>query len=1121
MYLASIIRTLSASPVLAELQAKLHSPVQDSNTEPSHALYLGGIPRLAKGLLSTTLAQMMTSPPSSQTPQLLVVTASTEEATRWALQLEAMGWDMVYFYPTTSEILVKESVPSETVWGQMQVLTDLALEAAGKTMAIVTTEQAMQSHLPPPAVFAQDCLTLSLEMNLEPEALGARLTELGYERVSLVETEGQWSKRGDILDVFPVTSELPYRLEWFGDALTKMREFDPATQRSLDKIDTAIVTPTAFFREFTDQNASPLFPPSPHLGEGTGVRAKASLLDYLPSSTLVAIDEPTHLSQIPSLPNPQIYLQELQIAPSSQSRIRDDLHTMNLATRPVPIVPHQFAKVASFLREELQLSQNVFLISAQPSRSVSLLQEHDCPAQFVPNPHDYRAIEKLTGQKTPVALKYSGTAELEGLILPQFRLVIVTDREFYGQHVLATPTYLRKRRQAVSKQIDLNKVSPGDYIVHRHHGIGQFIKLENLDNREYLTIKYADGLLRVPADRMGTLSKFRSTTDKKPELHKLSSKAWENTKKKVKKAIKSLAVDLLQLYAKRSEQKGYAHPPDSPWQTELEDSFPYEPTADQLKAIQDVKRDLESDRPMDRLVIGDVGFGKTEVAIRAIFKVVTAGKQVALLAPTTILTQQHYHTIKERFAPYPINIALLNRFRSSSERTQILKKLQTGEIDVVVGTQALLGSSVRFRDLGLLVVDEEQRFGVNQKEKIKSLKTQLDVLTLSATPIPRTLYMAISGVREMSSITTPPPGRRPIQTHLSPYDMEMVRMAIRHELERGGQVFYVVPRIEGIEEVAAKLRELLPSARIAVAHGQMEPAELESIMLGVGAGEVDILLSTTIIESGLDIPRVNTILIEDAHKFGLAQLYQLRGRVGRAGIQAHAWMFYPQGSDGVARLTDAARARLRAIQEFTQLGSGYQLAMRDMEIRGVGNILGAEQSGQMDAIGFDLYVEMLTEAINEIRGQEIPQVDDTQIDLRLTAFIPADYIPDLDQKMSAYRAVAVAETDAELNQIAADWSDRYGPIPTSAQQLLSVVRLKQIAKKLGFARIKSEGQHLILETPMEEPAWKLLSANLPPTLQPKFIYTKGKVTIRGWGVLTPTQQLANLIDTLSKMVIGH
>ncbi|HIK13103.1 MAG TPA: transcription-repair coupling factor, partial [Oscillatoriaceae cyanobacterium M33_DOE_052] len=1067
--------------------------------------------------------------------------------------------------PPVSPSPLGESVPtrvrptgSETVWGQMQVLTDLALEASGKTMAIVTTEQALQPHLPPPAVFTEDCLTLRLGMSQNLEALGERLTMLGYERVSLVENEGQWSKRGDILDVFPVTSELPCRLEWFGDRLEKMREFDPATQRSLDKIDTAIVTPTAFFRivkggdsplskgGWGDSGKAPLSKGGRGDGEGTGglgdqgsALAIASLLDYLPANTLIAIDEPTHLSQTTHLLSrnstknqdaspseaplwcqtfPQIYLQELQIATESQTRIRDGLHTMNIATRPVPIVPHQFAKVASFLLEELSRKQNVFLISAQPSRSVSLLQEHDCPAQFVPNPQDYRAIEILIGQKTPVALKYNGTAELEGLILPQFRLVIVTDREFYGQHVLATPTYLRKRRQAASKQIDLNKVSPGDYVVHRHHGIGQFIKLENLDNREYLTIKYADGLLRVPADRMGTLSRFRSTTDKKPELHKLSSKAWENTKKKVRKAIKSLAVDLLQLYAKRSEQKGYAHPEDSPWQRELEDSFPYEPTADQLKAIQDVKRDLESDRPMDRLVVGDVGFGKTEVAIRAIFKVVTAGKQVALLAPTTILTQQHYHTIKERFAPYPINVALLNRFRSASERTQILKKLQTGEIDVVVGTQALLGSSVRFRDLGLLVVDEEQRFGVNQKEKIKSLKTQLDVLTLSATPIPRTLYMAISGVREMSSIITPPPGRRPIQTHLAPYNQEMVRMAIRHELERGGQVFYVLPRIEGIEEVAAKLRELVPSARIAVAHGQMDPAELESIMLGVGAGEVDILLSTTIIESGLDIPRVNTILIEDAHKFGLAQLYQLRGRVGRAGIQAHAWMFYPQGSDGVVSLTDAARSRLRAIQEFTQLGSGYQLAMRDMEIRGVGNILGAEQSGQMDAIGFDLYVEMLTEAINEIRGQEIPQVDDTQIDLRLTAFIPADYIPDLDQKMSAYRAVAVAETEAELNQIAAEWSDRYGPIPTSTQQLLSVVRLKQIAKKLGFDRITPEGQHIILGTPMEEPAWKLLSANLPPTLQPKFIYTKGKVTIRGWGVLTPSQQLEYLIDALSKMV---
>jgi transcription-repair coupling factor (superfamily II helicase) len=594
----------------------------------------------------------------------------------------------------------------------------------------------------------------------------------------------------------------------------------------------------------------------------------------------------------------------------------------------------------------------------------------------------------------------------------------------------------------------------------------------------------------------------------------MSGKAWEKTKSKVRKAVKKVAVDLLQLYAQRAQQVGFSYPLDMPWQQEMEDSFPYQPTPDQLKAAQDVKLDMQSDRPMDRLVCGDVGFGKTEVAIRAIFKAITAGKQVALLAPTTILTQQHYHTLKERFAPYPIQVGLLNRFRTTSEKKDILQRLKTGELDVVVGTHQLLGKGVDFKDLGLLVVDEEQRFGVNQKEKIKSLKTQVDVLTLSATPIPRTLYMALSGVREMSLITTPPPSRRPIKTHLSPYDPEVVRSAIRQELDRGGQVFYVLPRIEGIEEVSARLREMVPGARIAIAHGQMDDAELESTMLTFAEGEAEILVCTTIIESGLDIPRVNTILIEDAQKFGLAQLYQLRGRVGRAGIQAHAWLFYPKQN----QLSDNARQRLRAIQEFTQLGSGYQLAMRDMEIRGVGNLLGAEQSGQMDEIGFDLYIEMLEESIREIRGQEIPKVDDTQIDLNLTAFIPADYIPDLDQKMSAYRAVASASSKAELSQIATDWNDRYGAIPSAANQLIRVMELKQTAKTLGFSRIKPEGtQHIILETPMEEPAWNLLKANLPEHLQNRFVYTPGKVTVRGLGILKPDQQLENLLTWLAKM----
>ncbi|MFM7325034.1 MAG: transcription-repair coupling factor, partial [Nodosilinea sp.] len=678
---------------------------------------------------------------------------------------------------------------------------------------------------------------------------------------------------------------------------------------------------------------------------------------------------------------------------------------LNLASRPVPALPHQFGKLAETIRGECQRKYGVWLVSAQPSRSVALLQEHDCPAQFIPNPRDYNAIDKLQGQSVPVAVKYSGLAELEGFILPTFRLVVVTDREFFGQHSLATPGYVRKRRRAASKQVDPNKMKPGDFVVHRSHGIGQFLKLESLalnqETRDYLVIQYADGLLRVAADQVGSLSRYRVATGQAPVLNKMTSSAWEKTKGRAKKAIQKVAVDLLQLYAQRAKLEGFAYPSDTPWQQELEDSFPYQATPDQLKAVQDVKQDMESDRPMDRLVCGDVGFGKTEVALRAIFKAVTAGKQVALLAPTTILTQQHYHTLKERFAPYPIQVGLLNRFRTPPEKKEILQRLKTGELDVVVGTHQLLGKGIDFKALGLLVVDEEQRFGVNQKERIKALKTQVDVLTLSATPIPRTLYMALSGVREMSLITTPPPSRRPIQTHLSPLDPEAVRTAIRQELDRGGQVFYVVPRVEGIEEVSATIREMVPAARLAMAHGQMEEGELESTMLTFSSGEADILVCTTIIESGLDIPRVNTILVEDAHRFGLSQLYQLRGRVGRAGVQAHAWLFYPKKA-----LSDKARQRLRAIQEFTQLGSGYQLAMRDMEIRGVGNLLGVEQSGQMEAIGFDLYMDMLEEAIGEIRGQEIPPLEDTQVDLNVTAFVPNDYIPDLDQKMAAYRSLA-------------------------------------------------------------------------------------------------------------------
>ncbi|MGA1621467.1 MAG: transcription-repair coupling factor [Synechocystis sp.] len=1147
MTFSSLIRHLQNLPLSQDLRKRLTQRRQ---------LSLSGLPRLPKGLITSSLAQSLGQ-------NLLVVTATLEEAGRWAAQLELMGWQTVNFYPTSEASPYETSRrESEMVWGQMQVLAELSRGKSIQGKAIVTTEKGLQPHLPPLEIFQTYCLTLQKGTELESKTLDLTLAKLGYERVSSVETEGQWSRRGDIVDIFPVSAELPARLEWFGDELETVREFDPATQRSLDPLPELTLTPINFDlmieSALTEQGMA-----LTDWGEdvesegifgqegrqrflGLAFANPASVLDYLPTETLCVLDEIEQCTghserwyematqdwrslQLPELPVLHQPFAELitQLRENFHCITLSEIHeaqaeSLDISARPIPTMPHQFAKLAEVLRGKrdiysgLSLSQYAtWIVSAQPSRTVSLLQEHDYPAQFIANPRDYPAIEKSQIQRTGVALKYAGMAELEGFILPTFRVVLVTDRELFGQHALATPEYVRKRRRAASKQVDINKLSPGDYVVHKSHGIGKFLKLESLATREYLVIQYADGILRVPADSLDSLSRFRHTGTRPPELHKMGGKVWEATKNKVRKAVKKLAVDLLNLYAKRAKQEGYAFPPDTPWQNELEDSFPYQPTPDQLKATQDVKRDLEGDRPMDRLVCGDVGFGKTEVAVRAIFKAVTSGhKQVALLAPTTVLTQQHYHTLKERFAPYPITIGLLNRFRTASEKKEILAKLKSGELDIVVGTQQVLGASVKFKDLGLLVIDEEQRFGVNQKEKIKTLKTEVDVLTLTATPIPRTLYMSLSGIREMSLITTPPPSRRPIKTHLSPYNPEVIRTAIRNELDRGGQVFYVVPRIEGIEELGGQLPQMVPSARIAIGHGQMDESELESTMLAFNNGEADILVCTTIIEAGLDIPRVNTIIVEDAQRFGLAQLYQLRGRVGRSGIQAHAWLLYPNQKT----LTEKARLRLRALQEFSQLGSGYQLATRDMEIRGVGNLLGAEQSGQMEAIGYEFYMEMLQEAIREIQGQEIPKVEDTQIDLVLTAFIPSNYIPDLEDKMAAYRRITSIESPRELTKIAADWGDRYGTLPSPVEQLFKIVELKHLAKSLGFSRIKVEGkQNVVLETPMEEPAWKLLAENLPNHLQSRFVYSPKKVIVRGLGVLKPAQQMDNLIDWFGKM----
>ena len=1163
MPLRSLVTKLQETALTGELDERSSRPER---------LLMRGAGRCSRALVASALSQRRGA-------SLLVVVPTLEEAGRWTALLELMGWSQASLYPTSEGSPYEPFDPtSEITWGQLQVLSDLLGEANAASWAIVATERCLQPHLPPPDVLKTKTRTLRKGDEVDLEALGETLAQLGYERVTTIEQEGSWSRRGDIVDIFPVSSELPVRLEFFGEELDKLREFDPASQRSLDPVDALRLTPTGFGPLIADQLRETMPDGLEQLlgSEGTeqllnggtpeGMRRlmglaweqPASLLDYLPHTTTVVIDERRQglahgqqwLSHVEEHHHdmaaeagldegdrdrlwPAVLHREIEAAYAltevfhgfdMAELLEVDQHpnSFDLASRPVAAYPNQFGKLGELIKGFQTERTAVWLVSAQPSRAVALLEEHDCISRFVPNAGDSNAISRLIEQNTPVALKVRGTAELEGLQLPAWRIALVTDREFFGQQSLSSSGYVRRRRKAASRTVDPNKMRPGDFVVHRNHGIGRFKAMEKLamsgDIRDYLVVQYADGILRVAADQLGSLGRYRATSETPPQLNRMGGTAWNKAKERAKKAVRKVALDLVKLYAERQQAAGFAFPSDGPWQVEMEESFPYDPTPDQLKATADVKRDMERQEPMDRLVCGDVGFGKTEVAIRAIFKAITAGKQVAMLAPTTVLAQQHWRTLSERFAPYPIKVALLNRFRTASERKSILDGLKQGTIDAVVGTHQLLSKGASFQELGLLVVDEEQRFGVNQKEKIKVLRKDVDVLTLSATPIPRTLYMSLSGVREMSLITTPPPLRRPIKTHLASLDPEAVRSAIRQELDRGGQVFYVVPRVEGIEEVAAGLREMLPGLKLLVAHGQMAEGELENAMVAFNAGEADVMLCTTIVESGLDIPRVNTILIEDAHRFGLAQLYQLRGRVGRSGIQAHAWLFYP----GNASLSDTARQRLRAIQEFAQLGSGYQLAMRDMEIRGVGNLLGVQQSGQMETIGFDLYMEMLQESLAEIQGQDIPSVEDTQVDLPVTAFVPADWITDPDEKIAAYRAAADCLTAEALVELAAGWADRYGALPAAVVSLLQLMELKLLAKRCGFSRIKPEKPNIVLETPMEEPAFRLLRQGLPQHLHGRLVYQAGsgiqhKVMARGLGVLPMEKQLEQLMEWLRLM----
>ncbi len=1161
MSLKSIINYISNSQVTNNLIGKLKN-----NKE----LNIIGSSRFAKAMLIDSIA-------NKENKNILLICSNTEIAYKWYGYFESINNNNVLYYPP-NEYLPYEirNKSSEVEFSQLNIISKLLNKNKDNNFfrnILITTERSLQPHLLNKKYFSLSNLTLKKGDNLELEVLTKKLTELGYSKEEITTCEGQWSRRGDIIDIFAVNNEVPVRIEFFDNNIEKIREYDPSNQKTLDTIHNVNITHCGSFQKILkelkklstdnnfiiDNNNSRL-----NIDRFLGIIEKepASIFDFINNNYLIIFDEleqcrkftknwfydseenfnnnnklikdilkknniNKNLEQNLYKNDEAIYSKFLNFSRINLYEFESSINNENkflLSDKIISSPTKNISKISNEVNNSLINNDKVWFITAQPLRTKALLFENNVSSFYLENSTDINKSQKSIKDIIPIIVKKKHDYEIDGFYLPIWKLKVFTDKELYGQQSLFKNFFIRKRNKSITSKINLNRINPGDYIVHKNHGIGRFLKIEKInftgESRDYLVIQYSDGKISVAADQLGSINKYRSSGNVIPKVNRLGGTEWQKVKEKNKKAIKKIAIDLLKLYAEREKLKGFAYPPDGPWQNELEDSFPHQPTPDQIKAVTDIKNDMEKDIPMDRLICGDVGYGKTEVAIRAIFKAITSGKQVVLLAPTTILAQQHWKTISNRFSPYPIKIELLNRFKKESEKKEILKGLENNTVDLVVATHQILGKKIDITNLGLLVIDEEQRFGVKQKEKIKKIKKNIDVLTLTATPIPRTLYMSLSGIRQMSLIETPPPSRRSIKTYLSEIDSDVIRTAISQELDRGGQIFYVLPRISDIEQAIDKLKNMFNDLKFIIAHGQMNENDLENAMITFNSGEVDLMICTTIIESGLDIPKVNTIIIEDAHKFGLSQLYQLRGRVGRSGIQAHAWLFYPN----INKINEASKHRLKAIKDFSELGSGYQLAMKDMEIRGIGSLLGEAQSGQVNNIGYDLYMEMLQEAISDLNGKEIPEVKDTQVDLPVNAFIPGSWISNRGEKLEAYKNITTCINNEQIKELKTDWVNRYGLIPEPVESLLLIMKLKLLAKKCGFINIKLKKPNIVLITRMKINAFKHLKEELPLNIQSKFVFQSenevSKVIIRGLGVLETQVQIENLINWFSIMSIS-
>jgi len=928
---------------------------------------------------------------------ILIITANTDRAQVLKSEIGLFSEQTVRLFPAPDILPGEELKPSQEIIGERLTVLN-SWDSGDKGIVIAPVEAIMWKTNQ-----KLENIKIAVKQVIRIDCLIEQLILLGYKRFDIVGGRGEFSVRGGIIDIFALNSDQPMRLEFVGDKIESLRSFDAHTQRSINKIAQIIILPA---RE----------------------RFEVPLFDHLPEDTLVVLAE------------------KLMVEQAAQKHLDEAKGYLSFAEILTLIESYRNLECSTFLDPH---SNPYFSAPQDYLNKIEAIS----PETIVISKHATRIREEIVAQVIEGSLGGGFVFEEK---------TILSDKELFGEKVV-----LKKVSPIVNEGVSdelLADLKPGDFVVHENYGIAVFlgmtkIKIEELD-QEYLALGFAESVkVYVPPSQAGLVEKYAGVGEYQPKLSRLGTPAWQKTKSQVKKRLRDMTKELLELYAVREKQPGFIYPADDLWQKELANTFPYEETPDQHRAIAETNKEMESERPMDRLVCGDVGYGKTEVAIRAAAKAVSAGKQVAVLAPTTILTEQHYNNFKERFHSSPFVIEMLSRFRSKKEQAVTVKALEQGGVDIVIGTHRLLSKDVRFKDLGLLVIDEEQRFGVGHKEKLKRLKKNVDVLTLTATPIPRTLYLSLAGIRSMSTITTPPLDRSPIRTYVVPWSEAVIREAILRELDRGGQIYFLHNFVETIEGFAAKIKKLVPEAKVSVAHGQMPPRVLEKRMIDFMERKYDLLICTSIIESGLDITNVNTILIDRAERFGLSQLYQIRGRVGRSAVRAYAYLFYHPEKV----ITDQAMERLTAIQEFTSLGSGYKLAMRDLEIRGAGNLLGAEQSGHILEVGFDLYCELLEQAVREVKGIKEVTPREVQIDLKVNAFIPRDYITDDRQRIAMYRRLNLAETKQALEELKVELCDRFGAVPDNLLNLFKILDLKIKAMKAQVKSVKEQGNKIVIE----------------------------------------------------------